>query len=426
MSGASKKRTRQERIESLGIPKPRFVQWWNQGDKADLAIRVSMSLVATVALLFLCQTWKPTFSFRNGTIPDRDVISRVNFQQEDTRATDAERLQKRKEVPAVYLNRPKPLQQLRAALKSQLVLATGAASFEELQKKSEDLNAFNEFRQNPEPQKEGEAEKPSLTPEEQFDLLKMVIANDPELEKVDAAVAFLFDKQFASGLLKALQHPPELSSNQQTIAVYQLAQPDDLQFVQFDDVQIGLVGGRLKLGESLRVQFDGDVKNEDVQVVAKMVSDWIVKKLPDYETLEYDDLASEKARVEAAAAVQPVMKKFYAGTTKLVNAGEMLGEENLSLLRLEHQALVDTMRVPDKITRVVAYGGMLAAIYLLCGSFIFFVDDRRIVMERGRLVKLLGLLVLTISDGSSLVVHDTSLGPLGALACGEMTTTVVR
>ncbi|NND96832.1 MAG: HDIG domain-containing protein [Pirellulaceae bacterium] len=395
MSGASKQRTRQERIESLGIPKPRFIQWWQGSDKADWAIRVGMALIAALVMLGACQTWKPAFSYRTGSIPHRDVISLVNFENEDTAATDAARMQKRREVPARYRNRPKPLTQLRAALKSQLVLVIGAESYDQLMIHPAEREAFSEFYEGT------ETAEPGDTPADRFNLLKTVLANDTELKKVDAAVGFLFQNEFQNGLLKSLQHTPEQGSQQQ-IAVFQAGQPDDVQFVQFDDVQIGLVESRVakNLSEPFRVQFDGEGTNaNDVQVVAKMISDWIVRKLPNYETLQYDDEESEKARIEEANAVNPVMNKYYAGITKLATAGDRITAEQLSLLRLERSALSQHMRLTDQLARVMAYAGMIAAVYLLCGSYIFFVNDRRIVMERGRLGKLLTLLVATIVLG---------------------------
>ncbi len=69
MSGASKQRTRQERIESLGIPKPRLIQWWERSDKLDVSIRVGIAIVAALAMLLLCQTWRPPFPYRAGSIP---------------------------------------------------------------------------------------------------------------------------------------------------------------------------------------------------------------------------------------------------------------------------------------------------------------------------------------------------------------------
>ncbi len=40
------------------------------------------------------------------------------------------------------------------------------------------------------------------------------------------------------------------------------------------------------------------------------------------------------------------------------------------------------MRWTDKLARVLAYAGMICALYLLCGSYIFFVDDRRLLQDR--------------------------------------------
>ena len=431
MSSASKKRTSQERIESLGIPKPRFVQWWQRSDKADWAIRVSMAIAAALALLVLCQTWKPPFAYRTGDIPPRDIITRVDFNQEDTAATEAARLQKRREVPARYRNRTKPLGQLRSALKSQLVLVVGAESFDSLQKNEAELAAFKEFDEasraaQPVGNEKAPDQSSQLTQEQTFSLLKEVLTDDKELKKVDAAVTILFQNEFEHGLLKALQHSPEQGSQQQ-IAVFESGQPNDVQYVQVDEVQIGLVESRVDayLAEPFRVQFDGGSSSpEDVRKVARMIAGWIVRKLPDYETLQYDDEESEKARIEAAAAIEPVMKNYYAGTTKLASAGKILDQEQITVLRLERQAMAGKMRVSDQLARILAYGGMIAAIYLLCGSYIYFVDDRRIVLERWQLGKLLVLWVATITL-SYFAARDEWRSELIPLVLAAITSAVV-
>ncbi|MEO1618609.1 MAG: metal-dependent phosphohydrolase, partial [Planctomycetota bacterium] len=93
MNGQNKTRTRQERIESLGIPKPRVVQWWIESDKADWAVRIAIAVSAAAALLLICKAWEPRFAFRSGTIPIRNVIARVNFEIENEIETEALRLQ---------------------------------------------------------------------------------------------------------------------------------------------------------------------------------------------------------------------------------------------------------------------------------------------------------------------------------------------
>ena len=59
MSGSNKQRNRPERINSLGIQKPKLVQWWLESDKADFMIRMGLAVLAAVTLLAACQTWRP-------------------------------------------------------------------------------------------------------------------------------------------------------------------------------------------------------------------------------------------------------------------------------------------------------------------------------------------------------------------------------
>ncbi len=388
MSGASKQRTRPQRIESLGIPKPRFVQWWQRSNKFDVSIRVGFALVAAAALLALCQTWIPPFAYRLGEIPDRDLITRVSFEEVDETETEAIRLQKIRELPAYYRNRPQPLAQLRGALKDDLLYVLAAVSFDQMSEQERvALASFYEGDENA---------GPKDIPQARFDAIKSVFANDPELKEVDGALDILYQKEFKHGLLKGLQHSPEQGS-QEMIRVFIAGAEEDAQFVLVESVRIELLEDsvRRSLADQFRFRYDGKAEATTVQSVAGMISDWIIEQLPDYETLQYDQELSEKARKEAAAAVQPVLKQFYAGTTKLADAGEPL--ESLSLLRLEWKQLDASMTLIDRIARVAAFGGMVAALYLLCGSYIFFVDDRRLLQQRWRLAKLLALMVATIS-----------------------------
>ncbi|MCG8652994.1 MAG: metal-dependent phosphohydrolase, partial [Pirellulales bacterium] len=112
MSGASKQRSQKERIESLGIQKPRLVEWWQRSDKADGAIRMAMAVVAAVAMLAACQTWQPTFPYRTNEIPDRDLITRVTFEVVNENETEIARNKKASEQIAFYKNRTQPLDQL--------------------------------------------------------------------------------------------------------------------------------------------------------------------------------------------------------------------------------------------------------------------------------------------------------------------------
>jgi hypothetical protein len=121
--------------------------------------------------------------------------------------------------------------------------------------------------------------------------------------------------------------------------------------------------------------------------------------LPDYETLEYDRERSEEARNQAAAAVEPETTPYRTGTTRLAEAGKPLADEEIDLLKREWEELYKKMHFTDKAARIAAYAGMICALYLLCGSYIFFVDDRRLLLDRWKLAKLLMVMVVTILLG---------------------------
>ncbi|MEM9645824.1 MAG: hypothetical protein AAF989_12610, partial [Planctomycetota bacterium] len=136
-------RAGKERIESLGLPKSRLAQWWQDGDKTDRAIRVGIVLLGVISLLALCKTWRPPFAFREGMIPARELITRVQMEVPDESRTKLAREDKRRSVLAYYRNRPEPLNQLKAALRDQLFLVLTAQSFDEMSR--EGRQAFAEF-----------------------------------------------------------------------------------------------------------------------------------------------------------------------------------------------------------------------------------------------------------------------------------------
>lgn len=389
MSGASKQRTRPERIDSLGIQKPRLVQWWQDSDKADFAIRVVIAVIAAVALLALCQTWKPPFAHRRDSIPARDLITRVTFKVINEPETKAKQDRIRRQQLAFYKNQTQPLEELRAALRDRLLLVLGAPSFDQLSP-GDERNAFAQFY-------EGDETVPEDTPAKRFGMLRTVLADDlPELKKLDDAIRLSMTDNYRFGLIQALQHTPEQGS-QERIRVYPVTDPDDLEFVEIGDARIAQASEDIakRLKEQFRIKFPGD----DSQAVAEMISEWIKLRLPDYETLEYDEERSEEARNEAAAAVEPETTKYRTGTTKLAEAGTPLADEEIDLLKREWEELYRKMHFTDKAARIAAYAGMICALYLLCGSYIFFVDDRRLLLDRWKLAKLLMVMVVTITVG---------------------------
>lgn len=288
MSGASKQRTRQERIDSLGIQKPRLIQWWQDSDKADFTIRILMAVVAAIALLILCRTWRPPFAYRKDQIPTYDLVTRVTFEVENDSQTKILRDRKRREELAFYSNRKKPLLNLQAALRDQLFLVLGAPAFDQM--KPEEQNAFNQFFA-------GDETSPEDTAAKRFAMLKAVFADDAKLETLKIAMDIAFQENYRYGLIQGLEHSPEVVVPVM-IKVYQDGTPDDIDFVEMKNARIAEAapGIEKRLKEEFRTKFPA----VDSQQAAKMISDWLIQRLPEYQTLSYDENRSEEARIKAA------------------------------------------------------------------------------------------------------------------------------
>ncbi len=413
MSGASKQRSQKERIESLGIQKPRFVEWWQRSDKADGSIRILMAVVAAVAMLVFCQTWQPPFAYRAKEIPDRDLITRVSFDVINAEETQANRDKKAAEQIAYYRKRSEPLNQLRFALKNQLFLVLDSPSFDQMTE--EEQMAFGEFYEG------DETADPADSPAVRFAVLKTVLAGDPELTNVDEVLAISLQENYKNGLLQGLQHSAR-EGNQERIRVYPSDRPNEIEFVELSDARIAQAkdGIEKRLKEQFRTRFEA----EGSQKVAQMIYDWLVERLPDFQTLTYDAELSEKARAEAAASVEPVMTTYRSGIDALADAGAPLEAAQLSLLRQEWQEIIGQMRWADSVMRVAAYAGMIAALYLLCGSYIFFVDDRRLLLDHWKFAKLLCVMVGTVTLGY-FASRDQWRGELIPLVFGTIIAAVV-
>ena len=411
MSGGNKQRNKKQRIENLGIQKPRFVQWWQSADKVQWGSRIGIAAIAALGLMLLCQTWHPPFAYRENALSARDLVTRVTFKVPDEKATDELRKQKLRDEPAYYRNRTVPLDQLRAFLKDKLFLILSTESFDQLDDAAR--KSLAQFTPG------GEDDNP-LTLEERFEKLKAVFADDPELKKLEQAIRTGMEENYKYGVFVGMQHTAEQGS-QQVIRIYQEGLPDDVQYVEVKDARIAEAGPKLTgmVKDRFREVFS---EEEDAQTVARMIGGWLVAKLPEFETLKFDRELTEKKNLETAAAIEPVMTIYQGGESVLARAGDALTPAEVGLLRREWESLVDRMNWSDRLFRMVAYFGMIVALYLLCGSYIYFVDDRTLVLDQWQLAKLLAVMVGTISGGYWLAEYRCEMI---AITIGSIVASVV-
>jgi hypothetical protein len=98
MASSSTKRTRSERVASLKLEPSTLNRWLRSLLTGKCLLRCLLAIMAGMLIVIILQGWKPPFAFREGQIPDRDVISRVEFDIVDSAKTEAARAQERRQV----------------------------------------------------------------------------------------------------------------------------------------------------------------------------------------------------------------------------------------------------------------------------------------------------------------------------------------
>ena len=348
-----------------------------------------MVLLAALLMMLISRTWEPPFPYRIGDYPARDLVSRVDFQMRDEAATEAMRIQKRRETLVYYANNGQPLTQRREELKDQLFLILGAQSFEQMTE--EERLAFSGLYD------QDETAGPGDTATDRFAILKSVLADDPKLTKTDEALRVAMLTASETGLLQSLTHNAD-QGDLRIIRVYSAGNSTEAQAVEVSKVRIAQVKLDLnqRLNEQFRHSFDGDAaQKEAAQKVAAMINFWLSSRLP--ATLSFDEDLSNRASRELASEVKDVMKTYRRGVNALARSGESLQPPQIELLRREWQELTIQMQWPDRIARLTAFSGMIAALFLLCGSYIYFVDNRELIGDAGKLGRLLTFIVVVVA-----------------------------
>ncbi len=221
--------------------------------------------------------------------------------------------------------------------------------------------------------------------------LLFTFADDMQLVRFDRAIQQVLGDYERDGLLSALEHPLE-SGSQQAILAHPIGNESFQHRVEVKDVRIAEVVGKLQqkiTGELKAVELP----DKHTDTVSILVFNWLRKKLPATLTINRD--ASEKARVVAEKKIPEATVEYSPGD-KLAAGGRPLRPEDLELLDVEHRELVSKTSLGAKIRHTFADLGMYVAIYVLCGTYIFF-HAPRLLVDLKRFGTMLGLITVTVT-----------------------------
>ena len=339
-------------------------------------MRLALCLLAATVLLTISQGWDPPFSFRLGQVPERDVVSSVDFEQPDLEATQEARTRARGLTIAVYDQDPIPLEQIQAQLKLDLSTLLAYGTFGEV-----DQELWQAFQP---PLAEGTPDPTAEELEQQFSRFHESLAKEADLELFNTKLAEVMAPLEQWGLMEEL--PEEHDGNRERIFV------------------------RTREGEGYSAEAGRAIPDVFIKNVSARLQQSLSEKLPSLElaqqvfaylrprlkpTLTLNLEATREAQDAAAAEVAVVTKPFRQGEDTLAKAGEPITPETLGVLRLEYDAKIEQRTLTDRVRRGLAVLGMYAAAFTLCGAYML-TRETRALNDLVRFSSLLAAATLTV------------------------------
>lgn len=379
MSTGSQKRQR----SNIAPPPGQVARVLSYFRRRDVLVRIGLCFLAAVLMWCMTGAWAPPFPYRVRFAPPREIVPRVSFSVLDLRKTEDAKEKARSEVVWYYKNDARLLDEKVAALLQSITTVVDSASFDDL-----DRSVWNSFMEPDEL-----ATMDDQNAREAYTRFRAVLSDEENLKRVQRAVQLALDNHRRNGLLEDLGHK-EGEGLLTEINVITQGDPKSARRVDVAQVRIRDVTDQLKdrISEEVKAaQLPGDSGGE----LAGRLFNWLRRNLPT--TLTVDESATKAAVEKAVKAVKPVMTKFETGEPiQGIEAGVPLTEDDIQLLRAEHLAFVSHMSGWDRLMHSLADLGMFAALYTLCGLYVYH-RERRLIKDIRRFCTLLGLVVGTIA-----------------------------
>ncbi len=111
--------------------------------------------------------------------------------------------------------------------------------------------------------------------------------------------------------------------------------------------------------------------------------------------LSFEAEATARLREQARSRVPDHYDTYTRGEV-LVEQGQTIGEEQLILLRLEHDAAIGELDFGDRFRRAFGIFALVTALFVLTASYVYR-HERRFVREPRRIAMVCGLVVLALA-----------------------------
>lgn len=383
-----KRRSRPTPRAQLRPTHPIDIRQARQARQRSRLTRFGLVAAAIVATAAIVHGNGPPFTFRLGQRPDRPVLVSVEqFRRKDPVKTNAERRARYESVDPLLTNDPAPIKELAEQLRD---LVDAVSMVRQRERLDENLTTTWNL------------DEPTF-----LDI--RVAADSPERkEALHQQIQQAFAPLIAHGVLGPDALPrDEQAQSRPTVRIRQIGQrPSEAVTVARD----------LILPERIR-KSDGAVATAFAKVftgpkLGQRLFALVADRLASTPTLQYEDKLTKAERELAAASVAEAYRDYHKGEV-LVEQGERITEDHLSVLRLEHDVANAQLGLVDRLRRAIAVVVLVAAVFALIGYYVQR-HEPRIAESIRRIAALCGLFVATMGVARLLAVQpwDAELIPV--------------
>jgi putative nucleotidyltransferase with HDIG domain len=363
------------------LPPNFLARLWELVRNPDVLVRLGLFVAAALLIWVITGGGTPPMAFRTGDVPARKIIARVDFQLQDDPETLKRKQEARRTAEAVYLNNPRLLEERRQELTNKVGRLVQASDFDAVQSDSALKQLWQEFVIPGTASADEEKRR--------FETLKTFFTAGMDSNRYDDAIKQALQPLEKFGLLKELKHK---EGSQLAVIVRDQDTGRTIGRANVEEIRLDKVKAALpqRIRDELKVQ--GSVV-DNASLVADLTIGWLEGRIP--ETLNWDQAASEKEADRAESEVPVVTIDYKAGIAELAPGERPLGEKELALLRLEHEAWRSNMKFRHWVSRSLATMGMYLALSILCGFYIYH-RRPRLLHDLRRYATLLGAFVVTV------------------------------
>ena len=362
-----KRRPKPNRAQLRSFPSVSLQQGRIARQRARL---VSFSLVALTVLATsaIVHGSGPPFVYRLGERPDREIRVKVKeFRIRNQTKTSNERQAAADQVPLVMINDPAPIKDLAERLDDLTVTIAKSQRYEDV-----DPVLVSTWK---------------LKPEAYLDI-KAATDTPQRRDNLHVQIAKAFEPLLDAGVLGPGALPRNEESSR-TLAIRNVGESSDE----------ARIFPRERVVPERIVKPDGGVAKEFVAAftpsrVGETLFQLVADRLDGRPTLTFDQEETARLREIARNAVGEKFDPYREGDV-LVEKGQAIGEEQLILLRMEHDAAIAELTLGEKIQRALGILALVSSLFILAGFYVAH-HERRIASDLGRVAMLCALVVLCL------------------------------